>query len=142
MLPPPHPPAPLSRDLCVQPQGPCLRLLSDEEAVEHLWTGPRSVARRILRGCVQALAPAAVAREFGAALEDDELQAAVQEHAGALSEGLAKMAGHVLQPVSDFAVRMGHPVGGVGWRGASRHSAPLPCTQQLTCSRVRSRALP
>ncbi|KAL4445829.1 hypothetical protein ABPG77_009028 [Micractinium sp. CCAP 211/92] len=81
-----------------QAQGPCLRLLSDEEAAEYLWDGPRSVARRILRGCIQALAPIEVADTFAAANADEELQWAARQHAGELPAGLAKLCTTVLQP--------------------------------------------
>jgi hypothetical protein len=62
--------------VCLQPQGPCLKSLTEEEAVEHLWSGPKAIARRALRGCVQALAPAAVSRSFASIQTDQELQKA------------------------------------------------------------------
>ena len=40
-----------------QTQEPCLRLLDDTEVVEHLWNGPKSIARRLLRGSVDVIAP-------------------------------------------------------------------------------------
>lgn len=40
-----------------QPQEPCLRILSEVEAKEHLWSGQRSVMKRILKGSLQLIAP-------------------------------------------------------------------------------------
>lgn len=87
----------------LQPQGACLRLCTDEEATEHVWSGARSVARRVLRGCVQALAPPEVARAFGG--PEEELPAAVARHGGDLPEPLARMAGHVMQAAAGLEVR-------------------------------------
>ncbi|PRW58999.1 putative histone-lysine N-methyltransferase ATXR3 isoform X1 [Chlorella sorokiniana] len=84
-----------------QPQGPCLRPLTDEETLEFLWTGPKAVSRRVLKGCIATLAPAAVAKSFAAASEVGQLQAAAQEHNGQLLEGLRAMCALVLQPAAD-----------------------------------------
>ena len=77
-LPPPcispSPPTPAADAL--QPQGPCLKSLTEEEGVDHLWAGPRAIARRVLRGCVQALAPAAVSKSFASVQTDQELHKA------------------------------------------------------------------
>lgn len=81
-----------------QAQGPCLRLLTDEEAAEYLWDGPRSVARRVLHGCIQAVAPIEIADTLNAANTDEELQWAVRQHAGELPAGLAKLCSTILQP--------------------------------------------
>ena len=50
-----------------QPQTPCLYPLPEAEAEEHLWGGPRSLARRVLRSCMSVTAPAAAAKAFSAA---------------------------------------------------------------------------
>lgn len=103
----------------MQPQGPCLRVLTDAEVVEHLWEGPRAIAHRLLRGCVAALAPAPLAKRFAAA---DDLREAVAKVGGELPQGLAAMAAHVLQPAADGAVSV---------EGRVVHTSP--CCAWLLC---------
>jgi hypothetical protein len=57
-----------------QPRGPLLRLLTDDEVVEHLWTGARSVARRVLIGASQAMSSQALSA-IAALEEDDAIEA-------------------------------------------------------------------
>lgn len=40
-----------------QTSDPPLRVLKDEEICDHLWNGPKSIARRLLRGSVHIVAP-------------------------------------------------------------------------------------
>ncbi|KAL4859889.1 Histone-lysine N-methyltransferase [Chlorella vulgaris] len=84
-----------------QPRDPCLKTLTNAEAVEHLWSGPKAVARRILSGCIQTLCAANISRNFVSLQTDQELQAAA-EHAYLLPEVLLRMYELVLQPASSF----------------------------------------
>ena len=40
-----------------QSQGPCLRILSEEEVLIHLWNGQRSIAQRLLKGTIESILP-------------------------------------------------------------------------------------
>lgn len=50
----------------------------------YVSAGPKAVARRILSGCAQALAPAAMSRNFASLQTDEELQSA-----GACNPGMS-----------------------------------------------------
>lgn len=88
--------------------------------------GPKSVARRVLRGCAQALGSPEAGRAFAVAQEEGELRAAAEQHAGELPQGLPQMCDLVLQPADDFEVGQG----AVSWIGAG------PCSHAALCTSV------
>lgn len=40
-----------------QTREPYLRILQESEVINHLWNGPKSISKRLLRGCAHVLAP-------------------------------------------------------------------------------------
>lgn len=52
-----------------QHQGPPLQLVADSEVAGFLWSGPRSVAKRLYKAAAAAMAGVTVARALSAALE-------------------------------------------------------------------------
>ncbi|KAK9830947.1 hypothetical protein WJX81_000882 [Elliptochloris bilobata] len=87
--------------LCLQ-QGQCrdapLRFLRDDEVVEHLWTGERSIAKRLLRAAAPVLGDAVAARAVAAAAGEEDLRRMLQRHPG--HPNLQALAEVVLAPVS------------------------------------------
>ncbi|GAB4817034.1 hypothetical protein N2152v2_004080 [Parachlorella kessleri] len=83
-----------------QPQGPCLRLLPDAEVVAHLWAGPKSIAKRVLKGVLSVPGLAAGAgKELVAATTDAEWAAALEAAAaGELPPAVVALCRLVLRP--------------------------------------------
>ena len=100
--PPPHPTPPLQVKLFLDRPGqltcPRVRRLTDDETLDHLWRGPRSVARRLLRSAAAALSNAAVARAVAAATTPSEVRRAIERNPG--HPNLARLAEAVLAPAS------------------------------------------
>ena len=60
-----------------QPQSPCIRILNDQEIVEHLWSGFKSVAKKTLRYVSGALVGGAAARRIASADNSSKLEDAI-----------------------------------------------------------------
>jgi len=86
-----------------QPQEPCLRRLTDEEVLDHLWNGPKSVARRLLRGAAQVLAPLETVRSIAMAQTTLELHKAVADARAKMPESLQKLADAALVDATSAA---------------------------------------
>lgn len=82
-----------------QPQGSPLRMASDQEVLQHLWTGERSVARRLLRCAAPLLSDGQTARSLASASSSGDIQAVMRRN-GAQSPDLQRLATVVLQPVT------------------------------------------
>ena len=88
-----------------QPQGPPLRLATDQEVLQHLWTGERSVAGRMLRCAAGLLSAAPTARALAAATSQSQLQALLQQHSPNHPH-LLRIADVMLAPVATSQVRV------------------------------------
>ena len=96
-----------------QPQGPVLRALTDEEVVDHLWRGGRSIGKRLLKGVIVALgASSAAVRSLQAADDDEELSVILAAIRPTLSASM--------QRVCD-----------VGMRGATTPGQARQCLQEF-----------
>jgi len=60
-----------------QPQGPPLRPLTEPEVVEHLWTGERAIARRLLVAALPELSAGPMLTALASAQTDEEQSAAL-----------------------------------------------------------------
>ena len=60
-----------------QPQGPPLRPLTEPEVVEHLWTGERAIARRLLVAALPELSAGPMLTSLASAQTDEEQSAAL-----------------------------------------------------------------
>ncbi|CAL8467814.1 g7352 [Coccomyxa elongata] len=91
--------------LCLNKPGQCqnapLRLLAESEVVEYLWTGTKSVARRLLRAAASELASPTVARALSSAEDADDIQEVLAKHRG--QKHLEEVAVLVTQPAADAA---------------------------------------
>ncbi|KAK9817177.1 hypothetical protein WJX72_010690 [[Myrmecia] bisecta] len=82
-----------------QPLGPPLRMLSDDAVQEHLWTGDKSIAKRVLRGASAQLSNAAVTRSLSIANSTADLRKALERYKGQFPH-LQALGALVLQPVA------------------------------------------
>ena len=64
------------------PRIPPLRRLSEAEVVDHLWRGPKSIARRLLRVAAAPLSNAAVGRAVGGATSASDVARALEKNPG------------------------------------------------------------
>lgn len=85
-----------------QPQKPPLRLLSDEEAKQHVWSGYRSLARRLVRCMVLAIAGAPAEKLLSAASSAAEASAALASNGSTPHPQLIALVGAAFQPALDF----------------------------------------
>lgn len=86
-----------------QPQAPPLRPLTEAEVVEHLWTGERAIARRLLVSALPELSAGPMLHALAAAQTDEDQSAAL-----AIVEGenpdMVQLVALVNQPVSSAQV--------------------------------------
>ena len=86
-----------------QPQAPPLRPLTEAEVVEHLWTGERAIARRLLVSALPELSAGPMLHALAAAQTDEDQSAAL-----AIVEGenpdMVHLVALVNQPVSSAQV--------------------------------------
>lgn len=67
------------RGVSDQPQTPPLRLLTDDEVVDYLWSSPKSVGRRIFKQTVAVLAAPSIARAVLAAESDTAFESTIAD---------------------------------------------------------------
>lgn len=79
-----------------QPQDPMLRLLNDQEVADYLWNDNKSIAKKILRGTAQILAPASVSRQFTSAFSNEEIELVAAQRAAELPPMLIHLCGVIL----------------------------------------------
>jgi hypothetical protein len=76
-----------------------VRRLSDADIVDHLWRGPKSIARRLLRAAAGPLSNASVSRAVAAATTAGDVRRALERNPG--FPALERLAEAVLQPAAD-----------------------------------------
>lgn len=82
-----------------QPHGPPLLQLSDAEIVRHLWSGERSVMKRLLRGAAGVLTDAMLVRGLGNAVSPEELSRLLERYASSGGGHLSGLAQACMRPV-------------------------------------------
>ena len=103
-----------------QPQSPPLRMLSDTEVVEHLWTGERAIARRLLVAALPELSAGPMLHALAAAQTDEDQSAAL-----AIAEGenpdMVHLVALINQPVSSAQVSAFFVLGLPLWAACLAH---------------------
>jgi hypothetical protein len=88
-----------------QPQSPPLRPLTEEEVVEHLWTGERAIARRLLVAALPELSAGPMLTALASAQTDEQQSAAL-----AITEGenldMVQLVRLINQPVAGGQVNL------------------------------------
>jgi hypothetical protein len=74
-----------------QSRDPPLTLLTDQEVLDHLWVGHKSVAKKLLRSVASHLAPTTQTRAIVGSRNEGELEAAVAAVRGQVSPELGRV---------------------------------------------------
>lgn len=84
-----------------QPEGPVLRPLSDDEVIDHLWRGPKSVGKRLLKGALGVTgASATTVRALSIADSDEALEETINGMMNRLSTVMKQMCKVGLKPAT------------------------------------------